>query len=146
MMAFLDRNTQSFLNSKSGCVWRNYNDLFYSVFTYDPRIHVGRDSSVGIETRYSLDGPGIESRWGGMGGVGLAARFSASLPTGPRAHLASYTMGTGSFPGVRRSGRGVDHPLSYSAEAKERVELYFCSSYEPSWPVLRWALPLPLAL
>ena len=63
-----------------------------------------------------------------MGGVGLAARFSASLPTGPRAHLASYTMGTGSFPGVRRSGRGVDHPLSYSAEAKERVELYIYSN------------------
>ena len=25
----------------------------------------GRDSSVGIATRYWLDGPGIESRWGG---------------------------------------------------------------------------------
>jgi hypothetical protein len=25
---------------------------------------VGRDSSVGIATRYELDGPGIESRWG----------------------------------------------------------------------------------
>ena len=25
---------------------------------------VGRDSSVGIATRYGLDGPGIESRWG----------------------------------------------------------------------------------
>jgi hypothetical protein len=24
---------------------------------------VGRDSSVGIVTRYELDGPGIESRW-----------------------------------------------------------------------------------
>ena len=24
-----------------------------------------RDSSVGIATRYGLDGPGIESRWGG---------------------------------------------------------------------------------
>jgi hypothetical protein len=26
--------------------------------------NVGRDSSVGIATRYGLDGPGIESRWG----------------------------------------------------------------------------------
>jgi len=26
---------------------------------------VGRDSSVGIATRYGLDGPGIESRWEG---------------------------------------------------------------------------------
>jgi hypothetical protein len=25
---------------------------------------MGRDSSVGIATRYVLDGPGIESRWG----------------------------------------------------------------------------------
>jgi len=25
--------------------------------------HIGRDSSVGIATRYELDGPGIESRW-----------------------------------------------------------------------------------
>ena len=32
---------------------------------------VGRDSSVGIATRYGLDGPGIESRWG--------ARFSAPV-------------------------------------------------------------------
>jgi hypothetical protein len=28
------------------------------------RLRVGRDSSVGIATRYGLDGPGIESRWG----------------------------------------------------------------------------------
>jgi hypothetical protein len=27
-------------------------------------LHVGRDGSVGIATRYGLDGPGIESRWG----------------------------------------------------------------------------------
>ena len=25
---------------------------------------VGRDSAVGIATRYGLDGPGIKSRWG----------------------------------------------------------------------------------
>jgi hypothetical protein len=28
----------------------------------------------------------------------------------PGAHPASYTVGTGSFLGVKRSGRGVDHP------------------------------------
>jgi hypothetical protein len=26
--------------------------------------YLGRDSAVGIATRYGLDGPGIESRWG----------------------------------------------------------------------------------
>jgi len=34
----------------------------------------GRDSSVGIATRYGLDGLGIESRWG--------ASFSAPIQTG----------------------------------------------------------------
>jgi hypothetical protein len=28
-------------------------------------LSVHRDSSVGIATRHGLDGPGIESRWGG---------------------------------------------------------------------------------
>ena len=58
-----------------------------------------RDSAVGIANRYGLEGPGIESRWGGRD-------FSAPV----RAHPANYTMGTGSFPGVKRSGRGVGHP------------------------------------
>jgi hypothetical protein len=62
----------------------------------------GPGSSVGIATRYGLDDPGIESRWG--------ARFSAPVQTGPGAHPASYTMGIGSFPQVKRPGRGVEHP------------------------------------
>jgi len=36
-------------------------------------------------------------------------------------------MGTGVFPGVKRPGRGVDHPPPSSAEVKERVELYLFS-------------------
>ena len=93
-------------------------------------IIVGRDSSVGTATRYGLDGPGIESRW--------EARFSAPVQTGPRAHPASYTMGTGSFPGVKWPGRGVDHQPPSSAEVKERVELYLYSLSGPSLPVLGW--------
>jgi len=61
----------------------------------------------------------------------VEARFSAPVQTGPEAHLASYTMGTGSFPGVKRPGRGVDHTPPFSAEVKERVKLYF---YSPSGP------------
>jgi hypothetical protein len=86
---------------------------------------MGRNSSAGIATRYGLNNPGIESRWG--------ARFSAPVQTGPEARRASYTMGTGTFPGLKRPGRGVDHPPSYSDEAKERVELYLYYPYGPSW-------------
>ena len=48
-------------------------------------------------------------------GCGLdgGVRFSAPVQTGPGAHPASCTMGTGSFPGVK-SGRGgtlTPHPL-----------------------------------
>ena len=63
----------------------------------------GRDGTVGIATRYGLDGAGIESRWG--------ARFSAPVQTGPGANPASYAMGTGYFPGVKRPGRVLTtHP------------------------------------
>jgi len=40
----------------------------------------------------------------------VGARFSAPVLTGPGAHPASYTMHTGSFPGVKRPGRSIDHP------------------------------------
>ena len=53
----------------------------------------------------------------------MGARFFAPVQTGPGAHPASCTMGTGSFMGVKRPGRGVDHPPTSSAEVKERVEL-----------------------
>jgi hypothetical protein len=62
------------------------------------------NSSVGIATRYELDGPEIESRWG--------LRFSALVQTGSGAQPASYPMGTGSFQGVKRPGRGAHtHPI-----------------------------------
>ena len=69
-------------------------------------------------TRYGLDGPGIESRWG--------RDFQ---------HLSSVALQWSgcwmSFPGVRRSGRGVNRPAPSNAEIKERVELYLYSTSEP---------------
>jgi hypothetical protein len=59
------------------------------------------------------------------------ARFSLAVQNCPRAHPASCTMRTGSFPAVKRPGRGVDHPPQTSAEVKEIIELYF---YFPSVP------------
>jgi hypothetical protein len=70
----------------------------------------GQDSSVGIATGYGLDDPGIESRW----------RQDISHPSrtalGP---TQSHIMGTGSFPGVKRSGRGVDHPPHLTPRLKK---------------------------
>ena len=88
----------------------------------------GRDNVVGVTTCYGLDDPGIESRW--------EARFFAPVQNGPGDHPASYTMGTGFFPGVKRPGRGVDHPSPSRADVKERVQLYLYYTGGPSWPVL----------
>ena len=71
----------------------------------------------------------------------IKAKCSASVQTGPGAHPASYTMGTGSFSGVKRPWRGVDHPPLTSAEAEGRVELHVYSLSGHSWPVLERTLP-----
>jgi hypothetical protein len=85
------------------------------------------DSSVGIATRYGLDDPGIESWWG--------RDFSVLVQTGPAGQPASYSLDTGYFWGVKRTGRRVDYPPPSSAEVKRRVELYFYGPSQPSWPV-----------
>jgi len=76
-------------------------------------VMVGRDRSVGITTRYGLDGSGIESRWRGE-------IFCARQKTVPGAPPASYTFGTGSFPRVKRPGRGVDHPPQLAPRLKKQ--------------------------
>jgi hypothetical protein len=91
--------------------------------TFNTKYYVGRDSSVGIATCYEMDGPGIESRWG---------EIFSTRPDRPW-DLSSllYNGYRVSFPGVKRPGRGVDHPPPSIAEVKERVELYL---YSPSGP------------
>ena len=106
------------------------------VFGRTDVVCVGRNISVGIATRYGLDGSGIESRWG--------ARFFAPVQIGPGAHRVSYTMGTGFFSGVKRPGRGVDHPPHSSAENKEKVELCLYSPSGLLWPILGCTLYLYL--
>jgi len=59
----------------------------------------------------------------------IIVRFSAPVQTGPGAHTASYTMGNGSFPGVRAAETWRWPPTPSSAEVKERAEPYL---YSPS--------------
>jgi hypothetical protein len=66
----------------------------------------------------------------------VEARFSAPVQTGPGAYPASYTMGSGSFPGVKRPGPGADHPPPHKRRGHERVGLYFYSPSGPQWPVI----------
>ena len=60
----------------------------------------GRDSSAGIAT--------LRAGWSGNR-IPMEAIFSASVGIGPGAHTPSYTLDTGSHPGVKRPGRGVNY-------------------------------------
>ena len=61
--------------------------------------------------------------------IPVGARLSAPVQTGPGAHPASCTIGTGSFPGVKRPGRGAYHPSLSSAGVKEGVEVHVYCDY-----------------
>jgi len=54
----------------------------------------------------------------------------------PEAHPASYTIGTESFPGIKRLEPVFNHPFLSSAEVEEKVELCLCSLSGPFWYVL----------
>jgi hypothetical protein len=89
---------------------------------------------------YTVYGDSLRARRSGDR-IPVRARFSALVQTGREAYPASYAVGTGSFPGVKRLVRGVDHPPPSSAEVKERVDLYLYSPSGLSWPVpyVAWA-------
>jgi len=86
-----------------------------------PKIIYIYGSSVGIATGYGLDGPGSNPSGG---------RDFPPVQTGPGAHPTSFTMGTGSFPGVK-CGRDVlltTHPLLVSRSWKSRAILWVTPS------------------
>ena len=89
---------------------------------------MGWDSSVGIATCYGLDVLGIKSQWGQDI---LHPSRSVLGPTQPPIQwVPSLSQG------VKRPGRGVDHPSQSSAKVKERVGLHLYSPFGPSWSVL----------
>jgi hypothetical protein len=109
------------------CNKMNTRDVYWRNMVFNRHFHGKRNKYIIIF---------ISLRAGRSGDrILVGAIFSAAVQTGPWAHPASYTMGTGSFLGVKWQGRGVDQPTPSSAEANERVELCLYSS-RPSWPVL----------
>jgi hypothetical protein len=80
---------------------------------------VGRVSSVCIATRYGIGRSGDR--------IPVEATFSPLVQSGPEDNPASYTMSTGSLPGVKRPGRGDDHPPPSNVEVKESVIIYLLS-------------------
>ena len=89
---------------------------------------MGRDSSVGIATRYGLDGPGIESHW-----EGEIFRTGPYRPWGQPSFLYN---GYRVFPGVKRRVRGAEHPPQSKCRGHGRVGLYLYSRSGPQWSVL----------
>jgi hypothetical protein len=51
--------------------------------------------------------------------IPMRVRFSALVQSGPGAHPVSCTMGTGSFPWVKRRGRGIGHPPQLAPRLKK---------------------------
>jgi hypothetical protein len=80
-----------------------------------------RDSSVGIATRYKLEGPVIEYGWGQV--------FRSLLYADPGVDPVSCKIGKGE----KQSGRGVDPSTLSSNKIKERVELHLYSPCTRSW-------------
>jgi hypothetical protein len=97
------------------CSFRNH--VFF--FT----IMKGRDSSVGTANRYKMDGRESNTGWGEI------FRSRPDRPWGWPNLL--YEASWVPLPGVKRPGRGADHPPPSSAEVKERVDLYLYSP--PLW-------------
>jgi hypothetical protein len=73
----------------------------------------------------------------------VRVRFFAHVQTDPGAHLASCTMGTGSFLGLKQPRRGADHPPPPSAEVENEYSYTSTPPLGSWWPVIGWPLPLP---
>jgi len=100
----------------------HYPVLQQKLLKYLPRVVV-RGSSVGIATGWTVVGSNL------VGGVIFRTRPDRIW--GPPIFL--HNRHSDSCPGIKRPGRGVDHPPPSIAEVEERIEY---TSSGPLWPVL----------
>ena len=87
------------------------------------------DSSVGIATRYGMDGPGIEFRW--VRNFPKPSRPALGPTQTPIQRVPAHSSG------VKRPRRGINPLPPSSANVKERVTLSFYSPSVSSWPVIK---------
>jgi hypothetical protein len=90
--------------------------------------NVGRDSSVGIATRYRLGRSGDR--------IPVGSRFLPTVQTDPGAHNG-YRVCPGG-----KAAEAWRWPPPRSAEVKERAELYRYYTSGPWWPDQGWPLCL----
>ena len=86
----------------------------------------------------------LATSWMGQGSNPSGGEIFRTHPDWPWGPPSLLYNGYRVFPGVKWTWRGIHHPPPSSAEVKERVELYLCSTSGPSWPVLGWTLPLQI--
>jgi hypothetical protein len=115
----------SFLGGKAAGAWRWPPTLSRSEVKNQLPLLLGRDNVVGIATRYGLDGPGIERRWGrDFEHPSRPALGPIQLPVNRVQGLFLRSKAAGSW-------RWPPAP-----DVKERVALHLYSLSGPSWPVL----------
>ena len=84
----------------------------------------GRDSAVGVATRQG---------WAAWGSNPGRSKIFRAVPSGPKAHPAPCTVGTGSLLGVKRPKRGAYHSPPCSAGLGMGWSYTFASLPAP-WP------------
>jgi hypothetical protein len=124
---------------KSGRFWflhhavKFHSALFCS--TWIRKNRRSRDGTVGVATRYGLDGLGIKSQCGRV-------FLHPSRPAlGP---IQSPIQWVPSLSWVKAAGAWRWPHTPSSGEVNKIVELYLYSPFGPSWPVLGWPWPLLL--
>ena len=122
-LSFFFHFSSGFIDTSATVAFRNYLPIRIYSRIYGSIFHLAWD---GDSLRVGRSGDRFP----------VGARFFAPFQTGPEAYPASCTMGTGSFPGVKRQGRGADHPPPSKRRGHERVGLYLYSPFGSSWPVI----------